>query len=241
MRYYYINIQVDFETPRTMPPLTNSEKPWKSVGYFQTFYCTEQSKEEAKNKVHQYFLENEENPSTCQIRYDSVAWMRYLTDIKDLTHGYDSDLTEEMFANRDKIGIWYSGEKRYYVSEEDYAAAMLEYESENPDEIDEDEFWEENEEWGEDDFWNGYEGQCQACDNFGPVDDMSLCDECAGKLERDLIRQRDWAYSASAFGLTNELREKLRNDVINKFGKKFELIACSKKRENKSKRKRKKK
>ncbi|MFC1535311.1 hypothetical protein ACFL7M_18335 [Thermodesulfobacteriota bacterium] len=223
---------MDFETPRVMPPLPNSEKRWKSVGYFQTFYCTEKSKEKAKKLVHQYFLENEENPPTCQFKYDRIAWMRDLTDIEDLTHGYDSELTEEMFANRDKIGIWYSGKKEYYMSEEDYTAEMI------------DEEFNESDELNEDEYCDGYEGQCQACDEYGPMDDMSLCNECAGKLERDLIRQRDWEYSASAFGLTNELCEKLRSDVIKKFGNELELIAPSRKKKKsrkKSKRRQKKK
>jgi prepilin-type N-terminal cleavage/methylation domain-containing protein len=41
----------------------------------------------------------------------------------------------------------------------------------------------------EDDF-GLYDGKCQACDAYGPVDDISLCEECAGKFERDTIRQR---------------------------------------------------
>ena len=55
--------------------------------------------------------------------------------------------------------------------------------------------------------------------------DGSLCEECAGKLERDLIRQREWDYSASAFGLPPEAREELRRRVIAEFGDALELIA----------------
>ena len=84
----------------------------------------------------------------------------------------------------------------------------------------------------EDDFWGNDEGKCQACDEYGPVDDLSLCDECAGNLDRDLIRQHDWEYSASSLGLSNELREQLRNEVIKRFGKELELIAPSKKKKN---------
>ena len=72
-----------------------------------------------------------------------------------------------------------------------------------------------------------WEGQCQACDMWGPVDDMMLCETCAAKLERDLIRQRDWDYSATAFGLSPEAREELRRQVIKQFGKALELIAPS--------------
>ena len=224
MRYYNIIIQVDFKTPRKMPPLQNSDQSWNSVGYFQTFHCTEYSKEKAKKLVHQYYLDHEENPSDCQFRYELVAWMRFLTKLEDLTFGCESDLTKEMFENRDKIGIWYSGKKEYYVSDEDAMASM---------------FAEESDESDLDEFWGGYDGQCYACDNYGPIDDMSLCNECAQKLERDLIRQRHWDYSASAFGVPNELREKLRIDIIKKYGKELELIAPSKKKKkkrNKSKR-----
>ena len=77
------------------------------------------------------------------------------------------------------------------------------------------------------DFWHNYEGKCQSCGIYGPIDDMSLCDECAGKLERDLIRQRDWNYSVSAFGLPGKERQKLRNNVIKKYGEALELIMLS--------------
>ena len=71
---------------------------------------------------------------------------------------------------------------------------------------------------------------------------MSLCKDCSGRLDRDLIRQRDWEYSSSAFGLSDELREKLRDEVIKKYGSKLELITPSKKnKRNKSKRHQKKK
>ena len=72
--------------------------------------------------------------------------------------------------------------------------------------------------------WGFWDGQCQACDRYGPVNDLSLCEDCAGKLERDLIRQRDWDYSASAFGLPPEAREALRRQVIAEFGEALELI-----------------
>jgi hypothetical protein len=78
-------------------------------------------------------------------------------------------------------------------------------------------------------FWNGYEGKCQACDAYGPVDDLSLCDSCAEKFEHDLIRLRKWDYSANAFGLTAEQREELRRFIIKKYGEKLELIAPSEK------------
>lgn len=75
--------------------------------------------------------------------------------------------------------------------------------------------------------WDSYEGICQACDTYGPVNDMALCDYCAAKLERDFIRQREWHYSFSAFGLSDEERVKLRAEVIKKYGRKLELLATS--------------
>jgi len=59
MRYYVIRIQVDFETPREMPPLPSSGKQWRSIGYFQTFYCTEKSTEMAKKLVRKFYQETE--------------------------------------------------------------------------------------------------------------------------------------------------------------------------------------
>jgi hypothetical protein len=76
-----------------------------------------------------------------------------------------------------------------------------------------------------DEEWGWYDGQCYACDLYGRVDDLGLCEECRTKLERDLVRQRDWDYSAWAFGLSDEDREKLYRQVIAQYGKKLELIA----------------
>ncbi|MFN2369509.1 MAG: hypothetical protein ABR605_11350, partial [Desulfurivibrionaceae bacterium] len=52
-------------------------------------------------------------------------------------------------------------------------------------------------------------GECMGCDSFANLDDLGLCDSCAAKLARDLIRERDWAYSALAFGVPEERREEL--------------------------------
>jgi hypothetical protein len=84
----------------------------------------------------------------------------------------------------------------------------------------------------EDDELNGYglyEGECQGCDIFTSINDLGLCEECAGKLERDLIRQRDWDYSALAFGCPVSKREELRKEIIARYGEKNELIAPKKK------------
>ena len=77
----------------------------------------------------------------------------------------------------------------------------------------------------DDEAWGMYDGQCVACDLWGRVNDLGLCEECAGKLERDLIRQRDWDYAAATWALDADAREKLRREVISKYGKTLELIA----------------
>ncbi len=66
---------------------------------------------------------------------------------------------------------------------------------------------------------------CVGCDIPLPVNDLGLCDECFMKLERDLIRSRDWAYSATAFAVAPEHYEALRERVIQKYGADYELIA----------------
>jgi hypothetical protein len=47
--------------------------------------------------------------------------------------------------------------------------------------------------------------------------------ECAAKLERDLIRSRDWAYSAAAFLVDEDQLEALRERVIQEYGVANEL------------------
>ena len=70
-----------------------------------------------------------------------------------------------------------------------------------------------------------YEGACQACDAVGPVNDLGLCEDCDARFDRDLIRKRDWDYSASAFGCPVERREELRDHVIAHYGEALELLA----------------
>ena len=83
------------------------------------------------------------------------------------------------------------------------------------------------------DYWYNYDGECQDCGIYGSVDEMLLCDDCASKLERDLIRQRNWDYCVSAYAVPGKEREKLRNNVIKKYGKSLELILLSGKASNK--------
>ena len=66
--------------------------------------------------------------------------------------------------------------------------------------------------------FGNYEGECQVCQIFGPLNDLGLCEDCAGKLDLDLIRERDWEYSVSAFGAPPSRREELRQDVIAECG-----------------------
>ena len=69
-----------------------------------------------------------------------------------------------------------------------------------------------------------WEGQCQACEMWGPVNDLMLCEECDAKVQRDLIRARDWDYAVAAFGLDEESRERLRAEIIRQYGAENELI-----------------
>ena len=65
---------------------------------------------------------------------------------------------------------------------------------------------------------------CAGCDLPFPVNDLGLCDDCFMKLERDLIRSRDWEYSATAFAVEPEYYEALRERVIQDYGADYELI-----------------
>lgn len=76
----------------------------------------------------------------------------------------------------------------------------------------------------DDDQYGFYESECRGCDTFTRIDDLGLCEECASKLDRDLIRQRDWDYSTTAFAIPPERREELRSAIIREYGKELELI-----------------
>ena len=69
-----------------------------------------------------------------------------------------------------------------------------------------------------------WEGQCQACEMWGMVNDLMLCEECDAKIQRDLIRARAWDYVVDAFGLDDQGRERLRAEVIRQYGAENELI-----------------
>jgi len=76
-----------------------------------------------------------------------------------------------------------------------------------------------------DDTRNSWE--CIGCDLPLPLNEQGLCEECADKLERDLIRARDWEYSYAAF-LTPERQEALRAQIIREFGAANELLVMPK-------------
>ena len=86
------------------------------------------------------------------------------------------------------------------------------------------------------DVWAAYEddeaalaraGDCTSCELFRPLDELGLCPVCAAMLERDLIRQRDWDYTAATSFLAAEDREALRQQVVAEYGKELELITPS--------------
>jgi hypothetical protein len=83
-----------------------------------------------------------------------------------------------------------------------------------------------------------WDGQCQACEMWGRVNDLMLCEECDAKIQRDLIRARNWDYVAAAFGLDDEGRERLRAEVIRQYGAENELIMDQKPKKRKSRQRR---
>jgi hypothetical protein len=74
---------------------------------------------------------------------------------------------------------------------------------------------------------------CVGCDLPFHVNDLGLCDTCFAKLERDLIRSRDWEYSVTAFAVAPDQLEALRERVIRDYGAAYELIESPKKPKNK--------
>ena len=85
------------------------------------------------------------------------------------------------------------------------------------------------------------EGECQGCDTFQSLNDLGLCEECAGKLERDLIRERERKYSVTAFGVDPSKHEELRKQVIAQHGENLELISPSKGKKSSARKRKKRK
>ena len=125
-KYYSVDIQVDFDVPREVSPAMWPGKPFSAVGYFQYFYCTERSKERAKAVALEFVRNHEEYPDRCRIMCDRIAWMNLVRRREDLAIGAAVGLTDEMFAAIDRVGIWWHGERGYYVSERDAAIAWEE-------------------------------------------------------------------------------------------------------------------
>jgi hypothetical protein len=68
-------------------------------------------------------------------------------------------------------------------------------------------------------------GECAGCELRRPLDDTGLCEECAARLDRDMIRERAWEYSATAFfHYDPQDYETLREKVIAEYGPAYELI-----------------
>ncbi len=117
MKYYSVDIQVDFVAAREMPPRSASGKTWRAVGYLQYFFCTETSKEKAKQLVMDCVRKSESDPGACKFKCDRITWMRSLKNREQIVYSFTADLNEEMFEQRNQIGIWYSGNKEYFVSD----------------------------------------------------------------------------------------------------------------------------
>ena len=70
-----------------------------------------------------------------------------------------------------------------------------------------------------------HESECAGCGGICRVGDLGLCEDCSEKLERDLIRERDWAYCTTVYGMSDQQRENVRAQIVRKFGNALELIA----------------
>jgi len=79
---------------------------------------------------------------------------------------------------------------------------------------------------------------CNGCDFPVQVNELGLCAECYEKLERDLIRSRDWEYSDTTFMVAADQLKALRERVIRDYGANYELIVSSEKVKRKNKRSR---
>lgn len=69
-------------------------------------------------------------------------------------------------------------------------------------------------------------GACVGCDRLvTQCDDLGLCPDCAAKLDRDMVRDRDWERSWTAWHTPDDQREALRAEVIARYRAQYELIA----------------
>jgi len=65
---------------------------------------------------------------------------------------------------------------------------------------------------------------CRHCELPLLVNDLGFCSDCYAKLERDIIRMRDWEYSSTALGVPDEQLEALRDRGIRDYGADYELL-----------------
>lgn len=77
---------------------------------------------------------------------------------------------------------------------------------------------------------------CVSCEIFAHVNDLGLCADCNAKLDRDMIRAREWDYSPTAWLMSDAQREAIRDQVIHEYGTKNELLIDEKPHKRKNKR-----
>jgi hypothetical protein len=65
-----------------------------------------------------------------------------------------------------------------------------------------------------------------------------MCDTCAAKVDRDLLCQRAWDYSVTAFGCDPNDYEALRQSIIDNYGTAYELLAPPEKKSGKQRKRR---
>ena len=107
-----------------------------------------------------------------------------------------------------------------------YLSLLKKYKSRNPAKIRKQldaEFQTEDEVFGE--IFGEGEGACVACEADVPVDETGLCDICAEKYERDMLRLRRWKYSITAAYTPEAEYEDLRREAIEQFGKDLEMLS----------------
>ena len=91
------------------------------------------------------------------------------------------------------------------------------------------------EDFDKDQIFGLYDAICLACDAYAMVNDIGLCEDCDAKMDRDLIRMRQWDYSASAFGCPIDKREELRNHIVTHYGEALEILVAEPSRKQRSK------
>ena len=65
---------------------------------------------------------------------------------------------------------------------------------------------------------------CQGCDVQTTLNALGFCNTCSDKLDRDLMRLRNWEHTTLGADLEVGERENQRRDIISQYGKELELI-----------------